>query len=79
MSDMWEFKCPVCGDEFITEYTVEEIADSIGCTMDCQCGALLKIKNDLTCSDFSEELCKIYSNYGLDVSKEEAVNSFVEV
>lgn len=76
---MWEFKCPCCGDEFISNLSEEVARKNIGSTIDCQCGALLMIKGDLSVSDFGEELVKRYSEVGLNVSKEKAVNSYIEI
>jgi hypothetical protein len=52
----------------------------IGATIDCSsCDALLKLNKDLTCSDFGEELVDIYHHMGLDVSKANAQNSYIDL
>lgn len=51
---MWEWSCPCCGGKFeSTVYTMEEIANYVGATIDCpDCGSTLKVTEDLTCIDF---------------------------
>lgn len=59
----WGYKCPVCKHEYITEYTPDEV---VHCTLDCLCGALLKVEDDLTCIDFYKRLVDDYKEYGID-------------
>lgn len=76
---MWEFTCPCCNGEFESSYTIEFIKEHIGATIDCpECGALLMIEENCTCSDFGEELVRRYAEMGLNVSKEKACGSYVE-
>jgi predicted RNA-binding Zn-ribbon protein involved in translation (DUF1610 family) len=76
---MWKWTCPVCGKEIEENYTIEEIKEYIGATHDCpECGGLVMIEKDCTCSDFGKELVRRYSEMGLNVSKEEASNSYIE-
>lgn len=56
----WGYACPVCGDKFITDYEPDEVAH---CTINCLCGALLYIKDDLTCIDFYDEFDKSIEEY----------------
>lgn len=77
---MWMFTCPCCNNKFETDMDVEFIKDNIGVTLDCHgCGALLKIQEDLTVSDFGAELVSIYAECGLSISKEDAIKSYVEI
>jgi len=73
---MWKFTCPCCNTEIETIFTIDEVKEHIGATCDCpECGALLRINEDLTCIDFGEELVRRYAEMGYKVSKEEASNS----
>ena len=53
------YKCPVCGNEYITDYTPDEVSH---CTIFCLCGSLLRIEDDLTCID----LYKVYKEHNID-------------
>lgn len=80
MSYKWKGTCPICGKAFSTGLTEFEMLNHIGATMDCpSCNALLKLNEDLTCSDFGEELVSIYHDMGLDVSKAHAQNSYIDL
>lgn len=80
MSNKWKGICPICGKTFSTGLTESDMLNHIGATMDCpSCNALLKLNEDLTCSDFGEELVSIYKDMGLDVSKTNAQNSYIDL
>ena len=77
-SSRWKWICPVCKKEIEEEYTVDEVRDYVGATHNCpECNGLVMIEEDLTCSDFGNELVKRYADMGLNVSKEEASNSHI--
>lgn len=79
MPNMWNFTCPICGEEVPTDYTIDEVKDCIGFTTDCyKCGGLLMINDDLTCRDFGKELAQSYKDYGIDVTPEQAAGNYVE-
>ena len=74
---MWKWTCPICNNDIEEGYEIEELI--VGATHDCpECGALLMIEEDCTCSDFGEELVRRYAEMGLNVSKEKACGSYVE-
>lgn len=76
----WEWVCPCCNTEFKSECSVDFIKDHIGSTTDCpECDALLIINDDLTCSDFGEELVRRYAEAGVTISKEKAINSCIRI
>ena len=77
----WNYICPICNQNIIEDYEVEEVKDYIGATHNCpKCNGLLKIEQDLSCSDFGKELAQTYSEYyGRDVSIEEASKSYIEI
>ena len=77
---MWKWTCPICGKEIEENYTIEEVKGYIGATHDCpECGSLVIIEEDCSCSDFGKELVRRYAEMGLDVSKEEASNYYIEI
>lgn len=61
----WGYLCPVCGEKFITEYDPDEVAHA---TIDCLCGALLRIEEDLTCTNFYEFFRKDMEDYHIEGS-----------
>ena len=75
--ETWKGICPICGKDVVVGdendmYTVSEVSEHIGATLNCpHCNALLKLNGDLTCSDFGMELREIYKVAGLNVTKEE--------
>ena len=76
----WEYVCPVCNCNIVEKYKVKEIKEYVGATHDCpKCNGLLMIQEDLTCSDFGEELTRRYEELGVKATKEEATSSFIEV
>ena len=77
----WEYICPICGKTVKEKYTESFIRNGyIGATHDCPyCGGLLMIEDDLTCSDFGEELVRCYDEMGVKVSKEEATGSYITI
>lgn len=80
MSNKWKGSCPICGKYFSTGLTESDMLNHVGATMDCpNCNALLKLNKDLTCNDFGEELVSIYHDMGLDVSKDHAQNSYIDL
>lgn len=82
--ETWKGICPICGKDVAVGYendlyTVAKMSEHIGATLDCpHCNALLKLNDDLTCSDFGTELSEIYKGAGLNVSKEEAKSNYIE-
>lgn len=82
--ETWKGICPVCRNDVAVGYendlyTVAKMSEHIGATLDCpHCNALLKLNDDLTCSDFGTELSEIYKGAGLNVSKEEAKSNYIE-
>lgn len=56
----WGYHCPVCGGEFVTEYDPEEV---VYATIDCLCGALLRIEEDLTCTNFYKSFHEDMNEY----------------
>lgn len=80
----WKGICPVCGNDVAVGYendlyTVAKMSEHIGAALDCpHCNALLKLNDDLTCSDFGTELSEIYKGAGLNVSEEEAKSNYIE-
>lgn len=78
---MWEFVCPVCGKLVKENYDINYIkTNCVGMTHDClECGAILMIEKDGTCSDFGAELVRRYSEMGLNGSKEQATDTYVSV
>ena len=78
-SETWKYFCPICNEEVATTHSLETVKAHIGSTCDCiNCNGLLMIEEDLTVSDFGEELVKRYSSLGITVSKKEATGTFVE-
>ena len=76
---MWKYTCPICNDEIIEQRDLKTVEAHIGATHDCpKCNGLLMIADDLTCSDFGEELVKRYADMGVTVSKEQATGTFIE-
>lgn len=82
--ETWKGICPICGKDVAAGYendlyTIGEVSKHIGATLDCpHCNALLKLNDDLTCSEFVEELSEIYKNTGLNVTKEESKSNYIE-
>lgn len=82
-NNYWTYTCPCCNKEIIEiDKTVDFIKRYIGATHDCpECGALLKIKSDLSCSDFNKELINIYRGAGVTGTDEDIKKgmSYIEV
>lgn len=77
---MWRYKCPICGGDVMEEYDIETVKAYVGATHDCaSCGGLLMIEKDLSVSDFGNELVKRYKEMGIDVSKEEAAGTYIDL
>lgn len=77
----WEYRCHICGNKIKEPYTQPFIKNRyIGATHNCpKCGGLLVINEDLSCSDFGEILQKRYKEMGLNVSKEQATGTYINV
>ena len=76
----WSYVCPICNQNVVEDYTEDEVKDYIGATHDCpKCNGLLRINEDLSCSDFGEELVERYKEMGLDITKDDATHSYIEV
>ena len=80
----WKTKCPVCGAAVVfpgySEAKIREVVKGpLGVDFDCpKCNALLQLHKDLTVTNLASDLSKIYAEEGLDVSEEQAKNSYVE-
>lgn len=79
LRDKRKAACPCCGATLYYEITNKEMLDNVGATLDCtKCKALLRLNGNLTLEDFGEALTKIYAEEGIDLSKEEASNTYIE-
>ena len=77
---MWKWTCPMCGKEIYEELSLKVVKEYIGATHDCpECGGLVMIEEDLTCTNFAKELSCRYAEMGLIVSPEEAVGNYIEL
>lgn len=72
-SNLWTYTCPCCNKEIIEkDKTVDFIKQHIGATHDCpECGALLMIEEDTSCSDFTKTLIEMYRQAGVKGTDEE--------
>lgn len=78
----WKYICPVCNRAIEEAYTLDEVREYVGATHDCpECGGLLMIEKDLTCSDFGTQMIKEYAEYrgekSMIESKEQRYKDFV--
>jgi len=80
----WKAICPCCGSVFYVpgydESDMRKAANSpIDLSLDCpKCKSLLRVHKDLTLTNLGEELAKGYAEKGLNVSEEQAKNSYIE-
>lgn len=76
---MWKYVCPICNKNIMENYEIETIKEHIGATHDCpECNGLLMIEEDLTCSDFGNELVNRYKEIGVNVTKEQATGTYID-
>lgn len=76
----WEYVCPICKNEIVENHSIEVVKQYVGATHDCpKCDGLLMIEEDLSCSDFGEELVKRYEEAGVETTKEQATSNYIEI